>query len=85
MYDVILKVNGKIISSKSFDSLTEAEEHISDIPHGEDELHYEIIDQKGKEEIDFGIIESGEDINDGIMDSMFPNEDSEEGFDWTLE
>lgn len=84
MYQLIIERNSKVVSKNEYGSMDAIEEFLHSTHH-EKEFDYTIIDLNTGDQVDQGFIEITDDIIEDTMDYMFPDEDSEEGFDWTFD
>ncbi len=80
MYSVLLLKGRRTILEKKISTLPEVEEFLFGQLHAQP-YKYEVYNDEDDTFIDEGELESADEIMSATMDSMFPNEDSMEGFD----
>lgn len=80
MFKVLFLKKNKIVLDKNFKTRTEADDFVFGEAH-DYPYEYEIYDTAKDEIVDDGELESNDDIIKGTMNGLFPDEESEEGFD----
>lgn len=80
MYTVVFYKGNKNILRKEFNTLQDAEDFVLLEDH-ENNYEYEIYNNKDNTLVKEGEIESNDDIFEGSMKLMFPDEESYDGFD----
>jgi len=80
MYKISFLNKNKIVFEKEFKSRQEADDFIFCETHS-NSYEYQITDIEKDEIIDEGQLESDNDITDMAMNNLFPDEESNEGFD----
>jgi hypothetical protein len=80
MYSLIYLQRKKIIFQKDFEELEDAEEFV-DLETHEFNYKYQIIDIENDEIVTEDYLLTNEMIIEETMDMMFPDDESEEGFD----
>lgn len=81
MFVVKFFKNENVVHEKDFSTVEKAEEYIGNNEYYDRSDHYEIIDLRNNTTI----LESEIVAPDDVLKDMFDDEDSKEGFDWTME
>ncbi|GHT44393.1 hypothetical protein AGMMS49965_19930 [Bacteroidia bacterium] len=79
MYTVEFYKRKKVIGTENYRTLEDAEQKLEHSDYYMEADYYEILDEDGE------TVDSNEFVDaDDMLEQMFPDEDSQEGFDWTL-